>query len=71
MTGSWQLLFSWELYKFAEIFKNSCLNQILGRNMDCLAKEQYASPRCEELEVTIERALATSAPEYEDGGPLN
>jgi len=39
--------------------------------MDCLAKEQYASPRCEELEVTIERALATSVPDYEDGGTLN
>ena len=34
-------------------------------------KEQYTSPKCEELEVNLEGVIAASAPEYEDGGLLS
>lgn len=34
-------------------------------------KEQYALPRCEELEIKLEGVIATSAPEFGDGGEIN
>ena len=33
-------------------------------------KEQYAPPRCEELEIKPEGVIAASAPGWEDGGEL-
>ena len=34
------------------------------------SKEQYVSPLCEELRLQIEGVIATSAPDYEDGGTI-
>jgi hypothetical protein len=33
-------------------------------------KEQYTSPRSEELEIKLEGVIAFSAPGWEDGGDL-
>ena len=35
-----------------------------------LTKEQYTSPKCEELAIHLEGVIATSAPDYEDGGTI-
>jgi len=34
-------------------------------------KEQYTPPRSEELEIKLEGVIATSAPEFGDGGEIN
>ena len=43
----------------------------INNNMITQPKEQYTSPKCEELEVNLEGVIAASAPEYEDGGLLS
>ncbi len=34
-------------------------------------KERYSAPETEVLDFQLERVIATSAPNYEDGGLLN
>ena len=39
--------------------------------MITLSKEQYFPPKCEELAMHLEGVIATSAPDYEDGGTIS